>query len=124
MGSPAQSPSNQQSLSSLLNDSGVYIGNMMVIYPKHHKLLIKNEIVDLTPIEFKLMLMLTENIDNPIDTETIYNSLWNDSELKLTSFTLKTHISNLRRKLKSASKDSIKLTHIKGKGYCLLIPEF
>ena len=124
MGSPAQSPSNQQSLSSLLNDSGVYIGNMMVIYPKHHKLLIKNEIVDLTPIEFKLMLMLTENIDNPIDTETIYNSLWNDSELKLTSFTLKTHISNLRRKLKSASEDSIKLTHVKGKGYCLLIPEF
>lgn len=124
MGSSVTVPSDQQHLSSLLNDNGIYIGNMIIIYPKHHKLLIKEKLIDLTPIEFNLMLMLAENINNPIDSEKIYNNLWNDSELKITSYTLKTHISNLRRKLKIASEDSIKLIHIKNRGYCLSIPEF
>ena len=124
MGSSVTVPSDQQHLSSLLNDNGIYIGNMIIIYPKHHKLLIKEKLIDLTPIEFNLMLMLAENINNPIDSEKIYNNLWNDSELKITSYTLKTHISNLRRKLKNASEDSIKLIHIKNRGYCLSIPEF
>ena len=94
---------------SLLNDCGIHIGD---------------KIVDLTPIEFKLFLILSNNVNNPVESEKIYNDLWNESELKVTSFTLKTHISNLRRKIKSASEDTIKLSYIKGKGYCLTIPEF
>ena len=109
---------------SLLNDCGIHIGDKIVIYPKRHKLLIKDKIVDLTPIEFKLFLILSNNINNPVESEKIYNDLWNESELKVTSFTLKTHISNLRRKIKIASEDTIKLSHIKDKGYCLTIPEF
>ena len=124
MGSSSTDLSIQQKIPSLLDDCGVYIGNMMIIYPKHHKLLIKEKIVDLTPIEFKLMLLLTENIDNPIDSEKIYNSLWNDSSLMVTSFTLKTHISNLRQKLKRASGGSVSIIHVKGKGYSLVIPKF
>ncbi len=124
MGSPDTALSNQQHLSTIFDDCGVYIGNMIVIYPKYHKLLIKENLIDLTPIEFKLMLMLVKNINNPIDSEKIYNDLWNDPELKVTSFTLKTHISNLRHKLKQASDGLINIVHAKNKGYFLSIPQF
>ena len=110
--------------SSLLEDCGVRIGNIVVVYPKRHKLLVKSRIVDLTPTEFKLFLLLSNNLNEPVAAEEIYNELWNDSELKLTSFTLKTLISNLRRKIKLASDDTIKINHVKDKGYCLTIPEY
>ena len=111
-------------ISTLLDDCGIHIGNIMVIYPKYHKLLIRDKIVDLTPIEFNLLLILSNNINKAVDPEEFYDDVWNDSELKDTSFTLKTHISNLRRKLKAASEDTIKLMHIKDQGYCLTIPQF
>ena len=97
---------------------------MMVIYPKGQKLLIKDNVVNLTPIEFKLLIILSEEINNPVANDKFYNSLWNNSELKLTSFTLKAHMSNLRKKLKDASDDTIKLIYRKNKGYCLSIPKF
>lgn len=108
----------------LLKDDGVYIGNMIVIYPKKQKLMVKDKQVNLTPMEFKLLMILTEDINNPVDSEKIYKSLWNNPDLKITSFTLKTHMSNLRQKLKDASDGAIKLTHYRNKGYCLLIPKF
>lgn len=112
------------STATLFKDDGVRIGNSMVIYPKHQRLLIKDSYVNLTPIEFKLLMILTEDINNPVDSEKIYKNLWSNPDLKVTSFTLKTHMSNLRQKLKDASDDTIKLTHYKNKGYCLLIPKF
>ena len=110
--------------SNLLDDVGIRLGNMMVIYPKGQKLLIKDNVVNLTPIEFKLLIILSEEINNPVANDKFYNSLWNNSELKLTSFTLKAHMSNLRKKLKDASDDTIKLIYRKNKGYCLSIPKF
>lgn len=110
--------------SSLLDDVGIRLGNMIVIYPNKQKLMIKDKQVYLTPIEFKLLIVLSEEINNPVDSEKIYKSLWSTPDLKITSFTLKTHMSNLRKKLKDASDDTIKLIYQKNKGYCLLIPKF
>lgn len=86
--------------------------------------MVNGKLVDLTPIEFKLLLLLSENINRPVDSEKVYTSLWQDSDLKETSFTLKTHMSNLRRKLKEASDNRITLVHVRDKGYCMSIPEF
>lgn len=110
--------------SSLLDDVGIRLGNMIVIYPKKQKLMVKDKQVNLTPIEFKLLIILSEEVNNPVDSEKIYKILWSNPDLKITSFTLKTHMSNLRKKLKDASDDTIKLIYRKNKGYCLLIPKF
>lgn len=109
---------------SLLDDVGVRIGNLIVIYPKRQKLFIKDSLVNLTPIEFKLLMILSEEINSPVASDKIYNSLWNSSDLKITSFTLKTHMSNLRKKLKDASDGAIKLIYLKKAGYCLSTPKF
>ena len=114
----------EQNISALLNDFGVHIGNDIIIYPKSHKVSIKDKPLDLTTIEFKLMLALVESVNVPISSETLYKNLWQEGELKDTSSSLKMHVSNLRRKIKSISGDEITISHVKNKGYCLTIPKF
>ena len=115
---------NKQNISALLDDFGVHIGTDIIIYPKSHKVLVKDKSLELTAIEFKLMLMLVENINAPVSSEKIYKNLWQEGELKDTSSSLKMHVSNLRRKIKRIAGEEITITHVKAKGYCLTIPPF
>lgn len=110
-------------ISALLNDCGIHIGNILLIYPRRHKLFINGKAVALTPIEFELLLILAEHLNKTLTTKEFYKSLWSEEDLKDTSFTLKTHISNLRRKLREASDDKIQLKNCKGDGYYLTISE-
>lgn len=78
----------------------------------------------LTPIEFDLFLVLAAQFNQVLTTKEIYKNLWDDEDLNITSFTLKTHISNLRKKLREASNDKIMLNNCKGDGYCLFMEDF
>lgn len=111
-------------ISVLLNDCGIHIGNTVLIYPRRHKLFINGKSVMLTPIEFNLFLVLAAQFNQVLTTKEIYKNLWDDEDLNITSFTLKTHISNLRKKLREASNDKIMLNNCKGDGYCLFMEDF
>ena len=115
--------SSQDETSALLNDCGIHIGNILLIYPRRHKLFINGQSVLLTPIEFDLLLVLAAHLNKILTTKEIYKKLWDKEDLNDTSFTLKTHISNLRKKLREASDDKIHLNNCKGDGYCLFIPD-
>lgn len=106
-----------------LNYCGIHIGNILLIYPRRHKLFIDGKAVALTPIEFELLLILVEHLNENLTVKEFYKSLWSEEDLKDTSFTLKTHISNLRRKLREAPDGRIHLKNCKGSGYCLTISE-
>lgn len=112
-----------QETSVLLEDCGIHIGNIMLIYPRRHKLFINGRSVSLTPIEFELLLVLAAHPNETLTTKEIYKNLWNEEDLIVTSFTLKTHVSNLRRKLRDASNNKIQLRNCRGDGYCLSISE-
>lgn len=112
-----------EEISALLDDCGIYVGNTLLIYPRRRKIFVKGKEILLTPIEFELLLGLTANLNQPITPSEIYKNLWDSEELRGTSFTLKTHVSNLRRKLRAASNEKIQLTNVKGRGYCLSISE-
>ncbi len=110
--------------SALLNDCGIHIGNILLIYPRRHKLFINGKPVALTPIEFELLLILAAHLNTVLTTKEIYKSLWDKEDLNNTSFTLKTHVSNLRKKLREASENKIQLQNCKGDGgYCISISE-
>lgn len=113
----------QKEVSALLNDCGIHIGNILLIYPRRHKLFINGKLVLLTPIEFDLLLVLVAHLNTVLTTKEIYKNLWDKEELNDTSFTLKTHVSNLRKKLRDASEHKIHLHNCKGDGYCLSISE-
>lgn len=107
----------------LLDDCGIHIGNILLIYPRRHKLFINGKAVALTPVEFELLLILAANLNKTVTKKEIYKSLWDKDDLNTTSFTLKTHVSNLRKKLREASDNKIQLKNCKGDGYCLSILE-
>lgn len=109
--------------SALLDDCGIHIGKILLIYPRRRKLFINGKLVLLTPIEFDLLLVLAAHLNTVLTIKEIYKNLWDKEDLNDTSFTLKTHASNLRKKLREASGNKIQLHNCKGDGYCLSIPE-
>ena len=101
-------------------DLGIHISQNVIIYPRSRRLKIEGDIIELTPIECEIFLVLADNLNQPISPERIYEIIWLKSELQLTSNVLPMHISNVRRKL-APYEHLIKLPYIKNEGYCLNI---
>lgn len=66
---------------------------------------VKNEPIKLTPIEYKILLLLMKNPDRIFTRENLYEEVWED-EYFFDSDTINAHISNLRSKLKKASGEN------------------
>lgn len=109
-------PSTESQLSRA--DCGMRIGQGIIFYPRTRKIRIDDKIIDLTPIENEIFLVLADNLNQPIMPEKIYETIRENSELQVLDNVLPMHISNIRRKLRDCD-DSIKLIYIRNEGYCL-----
>jgi two-component system phosphate regulon response regulator PhoB len=81
-----------------------------------HQVLLNNQPIRLTPKEYQLLLVLSQNPNRVIHKDDLIHMLWKDVHVEVNN--LDTHFSNLRRKLKPFS------THIKtlkNLGYVLRI---
>lgn len=76
--------------------------------------------ISLTSTEFNILWFLMNNAGIFFNTDTIYKKIWNEPSLKNTS--IKFHISNLRRKLKSTTNEDLIITQF-GKGYAFATVE-
>lgn len=81
-----------------------------------HQVILNNQPVRLTPKEYQLLLVLSQNPNRVIHKDDLIHMLWKDVHVEVNN--LDTHFSNLRRKLRPFS------THIKtlkNLGYVLRI---
>lgn len=69
--------------------------------------------IELTPLEYKIFLMLVENANRVISREAILDCIWDESSNFVNDNTLTVYIKRIREKLES---DTIIKT-IKGIGY-------
>ena len=76
-----------------------------------------NEIISLTNLEAKLLLILFKNIDKTMEEEFLLKQVWEYSS-KVNSNTIKTHIWRLRKKLSKTDDNMFSLETSK-KGYML-----
>ena len=76
-----------------------------------------NEIISLTNLEAKLLLILFKNIDKTMEEEFLLKQVWEYSS-KVNSNTIKTHIWRLRKKLSKTNDNMFSLETSK-KGYML-----
>jgi DNA-binding response OmpR family regulator len=75
--------------------------------------------IDLTPIEFKLLLFLCKEVNKVYSRDEILNSVWGES-IHVYSRSVDTHISKLRKKL--GSKSSY-IESVHGSGYRFVVDE-
>ena len=79
----------------------------------------QNTDIDLTPIEFKLLLFLCKELNKVYSRDEILNSVWGES-IHVYSRSVDTHISKLRKKLGSKA-NYIESVH--GSGYRFVVDE-
>ncbi len=88
----------------------------LVIDLDGHQVILNNQTVRLTPKEYQLLVVLSQNPNRVIHKDDLIQMLWKDVHVEVNN--LDTHFSNLRRKLKPFS---MHIKTLKNLGYVLRI---
>lgn len=106
-------------LKSSNNDSHVFINGSLKIDYAMQSVYINDKELHLTPTEYKVLCLLSENIGRVLTHSFITKDIWGTSfESDIAS--LRVHVATLRKKLeKENEKEQYVQTHI-GVGYCML----
>ena len=83
---------------------------------KSHKLLIDDEEINLTKIEFDIMYLLAKNAGKVFSTDEIFENVWDEKNYDTTN-TVMVHIRRLRNKLKEDKRETKIITTVWGVGY-------
>lgn len=81
-----------------------------------HQVILGDEIIRLTPKEYQLLIILSQNPNRVIHKDDLIQTLWKDVHVEINN--LDTHFSNLRRKLRPFSSH---IKTLKNLGYVLRI---
>ncbi len=93
----------------------------LVIVPSRATVQIANRTVHLTPTEFRLLLILASEPAALFTRESLTERVWGYREVNCNHL-VDVHISRVRSKLRSASKDMHFVVTIRGRGYRLIEP--
>ena len=83
----------------------------MVINKDNHKVIVDDEEIKLTPIEFDILYLLASNPGRVFSTDEIYEKVYEANN------TVMVHIRRLRGKLKEDTRQSKIITTVWGVGY-------
>ncbi|TDM04519.1 response regulator transcription factor [Macrococcus carouselicus] len=98
----------------------INIGRLKIL-PEHFEAYRNNELLDLTPKEFELLIYLIERQGRVITREHMLNSVWN-YEFAGDSRIVDVHISHLREKIEENPKQPQYIKTVRGLGYKLENP--
>ncbi len=82
----------------------------------NHKVMIENEEVKLSPIEFQILYLLASNVGKVFSTDEIFEKVWNEKVYEANN-TVMVHIRRLRGKLREDERDDKIITTVWGVGY-------
>lgn len=88
----------------------------LTINREDHRVLVYDEEVKLTPIEFDILYLLASNPGRVFSTDDIFTQVWNEKMYEANN-TVMVHIRRLRGKLKEDSRPEKIITTVWGVGY-------
>ena len=88
----------------------------LVIYKNEHKCLLYNNEIDLTPIEFEILLYLITNKGKVISSEELFEKVWKEKYFDSNN-TVMVHIRRIREKLGENTKKPTFIKTVWGVGY-------
>ena len=81
-----------------------------------YQLLFKKQLLDLTPIEFKIVELFLKNVERVFSRDEIMNKVYLDT-IDVSDRNIDTHIKNIRKKIHQHSPDSNPISSVYGIGY-------
>jgi two-component system, OmpR family, response regulator BaeR len=102
--------STQQSTKNIIEQSG------FIIEPDKYKVTFKGSFLELTPIEFKVLELLLNNVERVFSRNEIMNQVYVDTA-DVSDRNIDTHIKNIRRKIHYISTGSNPICSVYGVGY-------
>lgn len=90
--------------------------NGLVINKKEHKCLLYDKEIELTPIEFDILLYLSSNRGNVVSSEELFENVWKEKYFDSNN-TVMVHIRRIREKLKEDTKNPKFIKTVWGVGY-------
>lgn len=88
----------------------------LTINKDNHKVIIYDEEVKLTPIEFDILYLLASNAGKVLSTDEIFEKVWNEKVYEANN-TVMVHIRRLRGKMKDDERVDKIITTVWGVGY-------
>ncbi len=93
------------------------IEGKLFINTKENEILVENEEIPLTDLEYKILLLLVTNKTKIFSVKNIYESVWQEEYIHSSGNTVMVHIKNLRGKLDKNPYTAGSIKTIWGKGY-------
>jgi len=81
-----------------------------------YKVKIKGELIDFTPIEFKIFELFLTNVERVFSRDEILNRVYQDTA-EVSDRNIDTHIKNIRKKINTIHADSNPICSVYGVGY-------
>lgn len=78
---------------------------------------VSGEDVQLTDIEYRMLLLMAENRRKVFSAQNLYESIWNEPYFYSCNNTIMVHIRNLRRKIEPDAENPTYIKTVWGKGY-------
>ena len=98
------------------NEENIIYINGLEIDPKKHICKLYNENIELTPIEFEILLYLAQKRGNVVSSEELIEKVWKEKYLENNN-TVMVHIRRIREKLKENTKNPKFIKTVWGVGY-------
>ncbi|UOE54653.1 response regulator transcription factor [Bacillus sp. CMF12] len=92
------------------------------IFPQHYEAYFEDELLELTPKEFELLLYLAKNKSRVLTRDQLLSAVWNYDFAGDTRI-VDVHISHLREKIETNTKKPVYIKTIRGLGYKLEEPK-
>ncbi|WP_071396001.1 response regulator transcription factor [Bacillus tuaregi] len=112
----------EASESKVNNDSNQIIINQLTIYPEQYEAYYQDNLLELTPKEFELLLYLAKNKGRVLTRDQLLSAVWNYDFAGDTRI-VDVHISHLREKIETNTKKPEYIKTIRGLGYKLEEPK-
>ena len=96
--------------------SGIYRTGGLVVNDQHKSVTLDGEDVKLTPVQYKILLLLIQNKGKVFSIDEIYETVWNEMACNADN-TVTVHIRNIREKIEINPKDPKYVKVVWGIGY-------
>jgi DNA-binding response OmpR family regulator len=102
-------------------DPSLRVGSVQLLL-NSRQVKVRDEILDLTPIEHRLFVVFVRNLGQVLPHERLLHAVWGDRYEQENQY-LWVHISHLRRKLVNAMVNELQIENVRGVGYRMQLIE-